>query len=44
MDRDYHDWLMWRNRVDYEIENEKNEENEVNTTEPKKILDDYRRR
>ena len=37
MDRDYDVWLMWRNRIDYEIENEKNEENEVNNTEPKKF-------
>lgn len=34
MDRDYHDWLMWRNGIDYEI---RNGEQEMNDTEPKKF-------
>ena len=34
MDRDYDVWLMWRNRIDYEIEKG---EKEMNNTEPKKF-------
>lgn len=34
MDRDYDVWLMWRNRIDYEIEKG---EQEMNDTEPKKF-------
>ena len=34
MDRDYYDWLMWRNGIDHEIEKG---EKELTNTEPKKF-------